>query len=105
MRIRLIPRASLDALQELDDLGLGCYVERGRGLIGNEQLGIAGECGGKRHALAHAARKLEGHAVRYIRVGYADFTPGGALTSAAATGRGGKLLPICAASPRYASRI
>ena len=67
MRIRLMPRACLDALQQLDDLRLGGDVERGRGLVGDQQFRVARECRGERDALAHAAGKLEWHAVRDIR--------------------------------------
>jgi hypothetical protein len=47
---------SLDTTQERHDLRLGCYVERRRGLIGDEQLRVASKSGGKCDALTHAAR-------------------------------------------------
>ena len=59
--------------QELQDLRLGRHVERGRGLVGDQQLRVAGQRRGKRDALAHAARQLERHAVRDVLVGDADF--------------------------------
>ena len=50
--------ALLDGLDELQDLGLDGHVERRRGLVRDEQLGLAGEGHGDHHALAHAARQL-----------------------------------------------
>ena len=64
---------ALDTPQELDDLRLGRYVERRRGLVGDEQLRVASKSGGKCDALAHAARQLEWHAAGYILVDDADF--------------------------------
>ena len=48
----------LDRLQELQDLGLDRDVERGRRLVGDQQLRLAGEGHRDHHALAHAARHL-----------------------------------------------
>ena len=50
-----MPRACLHLLQKLDDLCLGRDVEGGRGLVGDEEFGVARECGSQGHALAHAA--------------------------------------------------
>ena len=49
---------ALELAHELEDLGLDGDVERGRRLVGDEQLGMAGERHGDHHALAHAAREL-----------------------------------------------
>ena len=59
-----MPRLACTRLQERHDLGLGRHVERGRGLVGDEQLRVAGERRGERDALAHAARELERHSGR-----------------------------------------
>ena len=45
-------------LQQVEDLGLHGHVERGRRLVGEEQLRAAGERDRDHHALAHAARQL-----------------------------------------------
>ena len=45
-------------LHQLQDLRLDGHVERGRRLVGDQQLGIAGKADGDHHALAHAAREL-----------------------------------------------
>jgi hypothetical protein len=49
----------LQARQQIEDLRLDRYVERGRRLIGNQYLGIDGERPGDHRALLEAARKLE----------------------------------------------
>ena len=53
-------RAALgaEALEERDDLRLDRDVERGGGLIGDEQTRLGGERERDDHALAHAAREL-----------------------------------------------
>ena len=43
---------------QVDDLGLHRDVERRRRLVGDQQVGSAGERNGDHHALAHAAREL-----------------------------------------------
>ena len=48
----------LQVLQQLQDLRLHRHVERRRGLIGNQQIGIIGERHGDHHALALAAGQL-----------------------------------------------
>ena len=48
---------------QIEDLGLGGHVERGGRLVGDQQLGIAGQRHRDHRALAHAARKLEGVAI------------------------------------------
>ena len=54
----LEPLAQL--VEELEDLGLDRHVEGGRRLVGDEQLGLAGERHGDHDPLAHAARELVG---------------------------------------------
>ena len=46
-------------LEQLDDLRLDGDVERGRRLIGDDDLGRAGDGDGDHHALAHATGELE----------------------------------------------
>ena len=46
------------ALEQVEDLGLDRHVERGRRLVGDQQLRVAGERDGDHHALAHAAGEL-----------------------------------------------
>ncbi len=50
-------------LHQIDDLGLDRHVERGRRLVGDQKLRIAGKADRDHHALAHAARKL-------VRIGH-----------------------------------
>ena len=47
-------------LQQLQDLLTGFIVERARGLVAQEQLGVLCQCTGNGHALLLAARKLRG---------------------------------------------
>ena len=51
-------RALLLAREQVEDLRLHRDVERGGRLVGDQQLGLAGERDGDRHPLAHAAGKL-----------------------------------------------
>ena len=44
--------------QQIEDLRLNSYVERGRGFVGDEQFGPVNDGHGDHHALAHAPRKL-----------------------------------------------
>ena len=46
------------AAQQLDDLALDGHVQRGGGLVGDQQLGLAGQGHGDHHALLLATRKL-----------------------------------------------
>ena len=55
--------ADLQALDQVEDLGLGGDVERGRRLVGDQHLRVAGERHGDHRALPHAAGELEGVAV------------------------------------------
>ena len=50
----------LEALYELDYLGLHGHVEGRGGLVGDEQLGLQRQCHGDHGPLAHAARVLVG---------------------------------------------
>ena len=63
--------ADLQALDEIEDLGLGGHIERGRRLVGDEDFGIGGERHGDHGALAHAAGEFEGVAVDQL-VGIGD---------------------------------
>ncbi len=45
-------------LHQLEDLRLDRHVERRRRLVGDDQLGVAGQCDRDHDALAHAAREL-----------------------------------------------
>jgi hypothetical protein len=49
------PKIGLRASQEVQDLRLDENVKRRRRLVGNDQLGLHGECSGKRDALALSA--------------------------------------------------
>ena len=48
----------LHALDEREDLRLGRDVERGRRLVGDDQVGVVDQRHRDHHALAHAAREL-----------------------------------------------
>ena len=48
-----------ELVHQVQDLGLDGHVQGGGGLVGDEQLGLAGQSHGNHHALAHAAGKLE----------------------------------------------
>ena len=48
----------LQLAQQIEDLRLDGHVERGRRLVGDEQLGLAGERHRDHHPLPHAARQL-----------------------------------------------
>jgi hypothetical protein len=63
----------LDPDQHLQDLGLHGHVERGGRLVGDEQVGLAGDRHGDHRPLAHAARELVGvHAGPLGGLGDAD---------------------------------
>ena len=53
----------LGPAEEVEDLGLGRDVERRRRLVGEEQLGISGQCGGEGNPLTHSTGQLEGVAI------------------------------------------
>jgi len=48
----------LQAADEPQDLLLHRHVERRRGLVRDDDLGLEGEGGGDQHTLTHAARRL-----------------------------------------------
>src|SRR6185369_5506595 len=52
--------------EQLEDLRLHHHVERGRRLVGEEDLWLAGECHGNRRALPHPARELVRETIRSI---------------------------------------
>ena len=52
------PNSLRRSLDQLQDLGLDGHVERGRRLVGDQQVGVARERHRDHHALAHAAREL-----------------------------------------------
>ena len=49
---RIVP----NVLKQIQDLGLHCYVERGRGLVGDQQVRLGNQRRGQHDALAHASR-------------------------------------------------
>ena len=53
-----MPRRSCRSLQQAQDLRLDRDVERGRGLVGDQQLGLVGERHGDHHPLALPAGEL-----------------------------------------------
>ena len=50
----------LKSAHKLENLSLNCNVERRCRLVGNEDIGLAGERHGNHNSLAHTARKLVG---------------------------------------------
>ena len=60
----------LEVLHELEDLGLNGDIQSGGGLIGDEELRVAGQGNGDHHPLAHTAGELVGillHALLRVR--------------------------------------
>ena len=53
-----LPNSLLQALHQVEDLRLRGHVERGRRLVGDQQVGVVDERHRDHHALAHAAREL-----------------------------------------------
>ena len=53
-----MPSRALQLLEKLEDLRLHGHVERGRRLVGDQQVGLVGERHRDHHALALAAREL-----------------------------------------------
>ena len=74
-----------EVLEQLEDLGLDHHVERGRGLVADDDRRIAGEGHRDHRPLAHAARQL-------VRVGVA------ALASGCRRGRAARRARLRAAS-------
>ena len=58
MRMIAAPRLLLQLAHQIEDLRLDGDVERGGRLVGDQELGIAGERHRDHHALAHAAGEL-----------------------------------------------
>ena len=65
----LMPRSRCRSDEQVEDLRLNRDVERGGGLVGDQELGLAGEGDGDHHALAHAARELVGVGVDALASG------------------------------------
>jgi len=64
---------ALELCQQVEDLCLHGDVECRRRLVGDQQVGLAGQRDGDHHALLHATRELEGVFVESpLRVGDAD---------------------------------
>jgi hypothetical protein len=55
-----MPSFFLQIHHQLQDLGLDGDVQSGGGLVGDKQLGLAGQGDGDHHALTHAAGELVG---------------------------------------------
>ena len=53
-----VPRSVCSVAHQVEDLGLDRHVERGRRLVGDQQLRVAGERHRDHHALAHTAGEL-----------------------------------------------
>ena len=53
-----LPNSLLEALHQVEDLRLRRHVERGRRLVGDQQVGVVDERHRDHHALAHAAGEL-----------------------------------------------
>ena len=69
-----MPVSRLSRMQEIEDLRLDRHVERGRRLVGDQELGPAGERHRDHHPLAHAAGELVRKGARApLRIGNADF--------------------------------
>ena len=65
--------ADLKPFDELENFRLGGDVERGRGLVGDQDLRVGRERHGDHGALPHAAGELEGVAVdQLVGIGYLD---------------------------------
>ena len=58
MRMIAVPVSALQRAHQIEDLRLDRDVERGRRLVGDQQLRVAGERHRDHHALPHAAREL-----------------------------------------------
>ena len=61
----------LELIHQAEDLGLDGHVQGGGGLVGNEDLGPAGQSHGDHHPLAHSAGQLVGVLVEH-RLGVGD---------------------------------
>ena len=69
---------ALKGLDEVEDLRLHGHVERGSGLVGDEEFGVGDQRHGDHHALTHSAAELvRVHAHPVLTVVNADFAQGG----------------------------
>jgi len=67
------PELACQVLQEIEDLRLDRHVERGRRLVGEDELRIARQRHRDHHALTHASRELVGVIINaLLRAGDAD---------------------------------
>ena len=66
MRTTAIFSLLAQVVDEVEDLGLDGDVEGGGGLVGDEQLGLAGQRHGDHDPLAEAARELVGIGVEAL---------------------------------------
>ena len=62
------PELLLNVREQVDDLGLDGDVERGDGLVADDQVGFQGESPGDADALPHASRELVRHTPGQLRV-------------------------------------
>ena len=68
-----MPSSLLQRFQQLEDLRLDGDVERGGGLVGDQQIGLVGERHGDHHALPLPAGELVGVGVEsLLGIGEAD---------------------------------
>ena len=58
IRMMAVRQLRLEVAHQIQDLGLNGDIERGRGLVGDEQGGVAGKGHGDHGPLAHAAAQL-----------------------------------------------
>ena len=58
IRMIAVPKSLVQSDHQVEDLRLDRHVERGRRLVGDQHLGIAGQRDRDHHALAHAAGEL-----------------------------------------------
>ena len=73
IRMIAVPVSLAEVAHQVEDLGLDRDVERGRRLVGDEQLRLAGEGHRDHHPLGHAARHLVRERLEPpLRVGDAD---------------------------------
>ena len=91
----LMPSRSRRSQQQLQDLVLDGDVERGGRLVGEQQLGRAGERDGDHHALAHAAGKLV-RIARRAGAAAAGMPTMFSSSSARAPARRARPAPVCA---------
>ena len=93
------PALAAQVVEQLQDLRLDRHVERGRRLVGDQQLGLAGERDRDHHALAHAAGELVRVVARARSAASRDPDLAPAARRRVAAPRAGAT-PWCAASSR-----